>query len=312
MNELTVKVTQNGEIIFNNFDEIKRNLAEKMSEYKGAIFTDESIPIAKKEVASLRKLAKEVDGRRKEVKAAYMQPYNDFESKVKEITGLINEPITLIDEQVKDFEERRKQEKRNEIEEIYNSLVGEVSAYLPLQKIYNPKWENATTKLKAISAEIERAVMSTEQAIQAIKAMNSEAVPKALEQYKSDLSLANAITYINQYEQQKAEILRKEQERKQQEEERKKQAEIDRIRREERERIAEEERIKEEERKKVITEQETKKQEEKAAMEIQNEQAGETVSIVNIKVTGYQSEIDQVRMYMDSIGVDYEISFMKG
>ena len=42
-----------------------------------------------------------------------------------------------------------------------------------------------------------------------IKQSNSDCVPTALEKFKLDLSLSNAMTYINQYEQQKAEIEKK-------------------------------------------------------------------------------------------------------
>ncbi|MDF2611334.1 MAG: hypothetical protein K0R92_2808, partial [Lachnospiraceae bacterium] len=167
----------------------------------------------------------------------------------------IDDPIELIDKQVQVFEEKKKAEKKQKIQDTYNELIGEMGDYLPLSKIYDSKWENASVSMKSIKDEIEQAISSTEMAVTTIKGMNSEIVDKALEQYKKDLSLANAITYINKHEQMKAEILAKEEKRRKEEEERKRRAEEDRIREEERKRVAEEERIREEARQKAIEEE---------------------------------------------------------
>lgn len=299
MNELTVLVEQSGEIKFSNFEEIKANLTEKMEEYRTAVFTDESIPDAKKYVANLRKLSAAVDSRRKEVKAAYLQPYQEFEAKVKELTALINEPILFINGQVKDFEERQRAEKKEKIVDLYKEIAADVEQYIPLDRIYEPKWENKSVKLSGIRKEIESYADSARQAVQTLTSMNSEAFDRAIAVYKGTLNLSEAIQVITQFELQKAEILRKEQERKQQEE-------IERVKREERARAAEEERIKQEERNKVLAEQESKKEAEKEAMSIQQEHAGEKVVKAQYIITGFASEFGQVEMYLDSIGVAYE------
>jgi hypothetical protein len=254
-NELEVKVKQQlGKISF-NFDEIKDNLSNMMELYKDAQFTEETSAEAKKEVAALRKIKKALSDRRIEVKKEYMQPYDDFEAKVKELTALIDDPIELIDKQVQVFEEKKKAEKKQKIQDTYNEIVGEMGEYLPLSKIYDAKWENASVSMKSIKDEIEQAVSSTVMAVDTIKGMNSEVVSQALELYRKDLSLANAITYINKHEQMKAEILAKEEARRKEEEERKRRAEEDRIREEERKRVVEEERIRKEARQKAIEEE---------------------------------------------------------
>lgn len=254
-NELQVKVKQQlGKIEF-NFLEIKDKLSSMMELYKDAQFTEETSTEAKKEVATLRKIKKALNDRRIQVKKEYMEPYDDFETKVKELTSLIDEPILLIDKQVQAFEEKKKEEKKQKISDAYEELIGDMGEYLPLTRIYDSKWENSSKSLKSIREEIEQAVSSTEMAVNTIKGMNSEVVDKALEQYKHDLSLANAITYINKHEQLKAEILAREEQRRKEEEERRRREEEERIRAEERKRIAEIERIREEARQKAIDEE---------------------------------------------------------
>ena len=159
-----------------------------------------------------------------------MAPWDAFEPKAKELINLFDEPITLIDGQVKAFEEDRIAQKKALIEAIYTELVGDLADIIPLARIYNPKWENATTKEKAIREEVVAQATAARIALDTIRGMRSDAESKALDVYKQTLSLPEAIACINAYEAQKAEILRKKQERQREEE-------LERIRREEREKL---------------------------------------------------------------------------
>lgn len=261
-NELQVVVSQvPGRIEF-NYEEIKENLAAQMELYKDIQLTEETSAEGKSDIATLRKIKKAIDDKRKEVKNDCLKPYTEFEAKAKELIGLIDEPINLIDKQVTVFEEKRKAEKKEKVHATYNELIGSLGEYLPFEKIYDSKWENVSVSMKSIKEKLEEVISSTDMAVKTITDMNSEAVPKALEQYRTNLSLADAISYINRYEQQKAEILRKEEEKRKAEEERKriaeesrlKEQERQRILEEERKRIAEENRIREEERAKAAEE----------------------------------------------------------
>ena len=103
---------------------------------------------AKGDLADLRKLRKAVNDRKVEVKKEYMKPYEVFEDKVKELIGVIDKPIALIDGQVKEFEAKRVEEKKAEIQNLYNELVEEeLHDYIPLEKIYGEKWTNASTTM---------------------------------------------------------------------------------------------------------------------------------------------------------------------
>lgn len=216
MKNTQIKVTQNAGTISFNFEEIKEQLSAEMAYYKGMLFTEETKKEAKETVAALRKLKKEVSDRRIEIKKAYLQPYDDFEAKVKELDALINEPIAFISEQVAEFERRRVEEKKKLIGEIYAGIMAEhdfVAEYLPLDRIYDSKWENATTTQKAITEAIADRVERMERDLYTIREMQSEFEDKGLAKYKSTLELADAIAVMNQYQKQKEEIMRREKER---------------------------------------------------------------------------------------------------
>ena len=216
MKNTQIKVTQNAGTISFNFEEIKEQLSAEMAYYKGMLFTEETKKEAKETVAALRKLKKEVSDRRIEIKKAYLQPYDDFEAKVKELDALINEPIAFISEQVAEFERRRVEEKKKLIGEIYAGIMAEhdfAAEYLPLDRIYDSKWENATATQKAITEAIADRVKRMERDLYTIREMQSEFEDKGLAKYKSTLELSDAIEVMNQYQKQKEEILRHEKER---------------------------------------------------------------------------------------------------
>ena len=218
MQEINLLVEQKDGSIETNFEEIKVALAAGLEEYKGMVFTAESQPEAKRTVASLRKLKKAMNDRRIEIKKTFMAPYTNFEAQVKELDKLIDEPIDFISGQIEEFERRRVEAKKAMICEIYTGIMAEhgtVMEYLPLDRIYDSRWENPTTAQKAITEAITAHVEHVEKDLDTIRAMESEFEDKGLAKYKATLELSDAITAMNQYQKQKEEILRRQAEEEQ-------------------------------------------------------------------------------------------------
>ena len=213
---LEVQISRSNGTIDFNFEDIKEALAAELELYKNLVFTEETKTDAKKTVAELRKLKKQISDKRIEVKKLYMQPYTDFEAKVKELDKLINEPITFISEQIDAFEQKRIEEKRELINDIYLELVSEredIAGYAELNRVYDSKWENASTSKKAIQEAITSYLDSVANDIAAIKSMESEYETKALMRYKETGVLSDALLTIRQWEKQKQEVLKAEEEK---------------------------------------------------------------------------------------------------
>lgn len=240
MNELKVAVNQEAGKINCNFAEIEAYAQEVKTRYSGIVVTEDSVAESKKDIATLRKLYKNLDDARKQVKERYMEPYQEFEKQIRESLEKIQEPIAELDEQVKEFERQRKEEKKQKIEQFFEELAGDMKEYLSLEKIYDKKWENKTTSYMAIREDIRQVVDSCRMAVGTIQSMNSEAVEEALKRYKLDMSLPNAISFINAYEARKAQILQKEKERLEAEQKRREEQEAKR-REEEQRKAAEQE-----------------------------------------------------------------------
>ena len=181
MNQLELRVQQHPGTIELNFEELNAALDAKLAEYEGAIFTEDSKDIAKVEIASLRKLKKDIEDARKSAKKEWNKPFDLFEANMKQLAA---KPIGAIDEQLKAYEEKRRKEKREKIQALYGEIIEDMEEYLPLGHMYSQKWENATTTMKSIREEMESEVKSTQAAVAMVSGMQSEAVPKALEIYR--------------------------------------------------------------------------------------------------------------------------------
>lgn len=109
--ELKVNEVEIPKVIEFNYKELKSELEEKVSHYETLVYTDEQIKEAKSDRANLNKLKKALNDERIRREKEYLQPFNVFKAQINEIIGIIDRPITVIDSQVKAYEEKQKQEK---------------------------------------------------------------------------------------------------------------------------------------------------------------------------------------------------------
>lgn len=251
MGVLQVVVKQKLGVITSNFEDIKKAATDKAAEYKGIVVTKDTTKDAKADIAELRRYQKDINERKKEVKDSYMQPYDEFENQCKEVIGILEVPIDLMDKQVKEFEQTQRDERKAAIKDYFDNKIGDID-FISFDDVFVLTWiSNMSTTMKSIKAEIDGRINTVKQDLDAIKAFGSEVEEKAISAYKASKKLADAITIINDYQKQKASILAQEETRRKAEEERIRQEEVRCKQEEDRKaREAEERRIREEERKK--------------------------------------------------------------
>lgn len=144
-----------------NKEQIANAVAEITKQYKGLTYTEEQMQDAKKDRATLNAMRKDISGRRIQVKKALMAPYEAFEAEVKEVVALIDEPIAMIDEQLLAYEERVKEEKKQELLSYFKENIGELEDVLTFDMIFNQKWLNKTASLKSCKEEISSEIART-------------------------------------------------------------------------------------------------------------------------------------------------------
>lgn len=177
-----------------NFDDQKAWLEERLAHYKGLVVTEDTIKEGKDDRAKLNKLKTAIDTRRKEIKKEWNAPLAVFESQVKELIALIDQPINAIDAQLMEYENQRKEEKAKEIFALYEATVPEeLKEIIPLEKISSSQWLNATVKLKKVEEELESIVKRTNADMMVLDTVEDEYKAAVRETYIRTLDIEKAM-----------------------------------------------------------------------------------------------------------------------
>lgn len=182
------------QVIDANFEEVRGWLEENLAPYRDMAVSADDLSTAKTYRANIRKVKDRIDQSRKEAKAAALEAYSAFESKCKELTGLCDDAANAIDAQVKAIEQKERDAKIAEIRAAYDELaVGELSEYLPWDRVYNQKWENKGYTVDAAATEISRAMASVQDDLSAVRDMGGDDAAYLLDVYKQTLDLSAVV-----------------------------------------------------------------------------------------------------------------------
>lgn len=176
-----------------NFEALKAGLAERLELYRGLVVTEDGIKTAKEDRAKLNKLREALEAKRKEVKKECMLPYTSFEAKVKELVGLIDQPIAAIDGQLKAFEDQRRAEKRRAVLEIYDETIGELRTLLPFERLWQDAWYNTGVSVKKIREAIVAVEAKAASDLEALATVESEFAEAVKLKYLETLDLNAAL-----------------------------------------------------------------------------------------------------------------------
>lgn len=225
-----------------NKEELEAAVRQKIANYENVVYTEDNMKQAKADRAELNGLIKDIEDRRKIVKKIINEPYILFEAELKDILALIQEPVGLIDKQVKAFEDQQKEEKKSKIRAAYDEVIGDLESVLPFDKVFDNRYLNQTYKLATAQTDIKSKVEKVRTDLETIDSLESKYKLNAKDVYIKTLDLSKALAE-NKRLSDLEEKLEAEKRRKAEEEaERKRQAEERRKAAEERARIAEEQR----------------------------------------------------------------------
>lgn len=185
-----------------NHEQLKTELAEKLMYYKNLVVTEDSIKSAKADKATLNKLRTALDDKRKEVKKDCLTPYEEFERNVKELIGMIDEPISTIDNQIKVFDEQTKAAKKKQINDFYLANIGDLLPLLSIAKIWNDRWLNVSYKMTDIEKEITDTIFKVKNSINIIKAFGIDCEQQMLDTFLRTLDMGAAMSEKTRWEEQ--------------------------------------------------------------------------------------------------------------
>lgn len=237
-----------------NKEELEAAVRQKIASYENVVYTEDNMKQAKEDRAELNGLIKDIEDRRKIVKKIINEPYIVFEAELKDILALIQEPVGLIDKQVKAFEDQQKEEKKSKIRAAYDEVIGDLESVLPFDKVFDSRYLNQTYKLATAQVDIKSKVEKARTDLETIDSLESKYKLNAKDVYIKTLDLSKALAE-NKRLSELEEKLEAEKRRKAEEEaERKRQAEERRKAAEEKARLAEEQRKAQEAQREAIQE----------------------------------------------------------
>lgn len=178
-----------------NYEELRAELLSKVSVYETMVYTEDQVKEAKADRAALNRLKKALNDERIRQEKDYMQPFNTFKAQVGELVKIIDKSVSVVDKQVKEFEEQQKAEKLKAIEEYWHSVLADnkVPEAVSFKQILDDKWLNASVSMKSIQGAIDGKLEQMAKDLAVIADLPSYSF-EARECYMDTLDLAKAVS----------------------------------------------------------------------------------------------------------------------
>ncbi|WP_298118057.1 DUF1351 domain-containing protein [Flavobacterium sp.] len=190
--ELKIGKKSLGQLTTNALD-IKAFVEQILPNYDVANYNENNIESAKKDKALLNASAKALNDERIKIEKEWMIPFDEFKTIVNDTCKLIKSATDKIDGVVKESEAKEKATKRGQIVDYFDGLN---FTLVPLEKFFDEKWLNKTSKLKDVQLEIKSKCAKISDDIITIEAIGTDIdLLKAL--YLDTLNLNNTIQYAN-------------------------------------------------------------------------------------------------------------------
>lgn len=204
-------------VLVTNIDELELFVAEKLVEYTPENYKGDS-DAAKKDRATLNASKKAVSAKRIEIIKNAMARFliDTFETRCKKVEKDIDAAALALDAIVKAKEEEEKAIKRDQIEEFWKCQNFDL---VTLDKVFDQKWLNKTTKNKDIFDEIEKKIDSIYTDIKTLESLGIDADSLSILKpfYLETLDIGRAVQQWNTIKENRERLAREESERKERE-----------------------------------------------------------------------------------------------
>ena len=199
-NELAIITRQEPGIAkFENFEEIKEFLDDRLSAYRNVVYTEDGLDAAKKDKARLNRLKKDLEDRRREIKKIYMAPYANIEAQINELIEMIKVPVANIDSFVKGMEAEEKSKKLQVIRGWYDGMsssLGDLAERVfDAPGFFDEKWLNKSCKAAVWQDELRSKIAKTASDISAIQDASGSHSAAVLTKYLDGLDMDAATAF---------------------------------------------------------------------------------------------------------------------
>lgn len=179
--------------------EFYKTQARQIAEYIRSVeVTESNVKEVKKELAQARKITDELSRRRIAIKKEILAEFDEFETEVKDLSGVISEAEKELRGKVHQLEEMEREKKEEKIRELWEKRACQYQIYDLLPNAFNrwmlPQYLNKTVTMKSIEKEMIDWLENTEAEIETLRAMDDE----YLVEYLGTLDMTQAIRAVNE------------------------------------------------------------------------------------------------------------------
>lgn len=194
---LVIKNPHEGEFLKHidwNKEEFMELVASITEQYEGLTYTEDQMKAAKADRAKLNALKKAISDRRIQVKNAVMEPYTQFEAEVSDVTDLINKPIAMIDAQIKEYEDRTKEEKKAALKKHFEEIAADLEGILTFDRVFDQRYLNVSVSLTKAKADIQEKIDRVHTDLRSLEGFCEEKyLTIAKDAYIRTLNVSNAL-----------------------------------------------------------------------------------------------------------------------
>ena len=139
-----------------NYEDLKNELSSQLKKYENIVVTNDTLKDCKSTQKSLAGLKRKVDDYRKAKKKELSAPITAFENQCKELVSMIESVEKPIKEGIAVFDDKKKEEKRQEAMNIANELLKKSNLSDKFKKMVEikPNYSNLTATKKAVTEDL--------------------------------------------------------------------------------------------------------------------------------------------------------------
>lgn len=169
---------QRGDINFVAYEKLKEEAEILANEIEKVEVTEENIKTNKKMLASVNKSLKILNEERIRVKKLILEPYDTFEKQIKEIEMIVRTADTRVREQVRELEEREREQKKEKLNDIWHKRISqyELASVFNLHDWIEPKHLNKSESMTKVEQDMVDFLERSERDLMTIKSMDGSEI----------------------------------------------------------------------------------------------------------------------------------------
>lgn len=190
---------KSGTIIFLGYESLKKEAIQLAEHITSIEVTDDNIKQSKKLLAAINNRIKELEQQRITIKKVILEPYDEFEIKVKDIVSTVKEADNHVRAQVKQLEEIERQNKEKQIEDLFTKRKKHYKVVDQLVDFFSflqPRHLNKTTTIEAVEKEMIDFFERVQADIDVISTMDRSEI--ILRHYVETLDVTRALVLANE------------------------------------------------------------------------------------------------------------------